>query len=425
MSSCTIALIILAAVIVLFATEKIPLSVTAILAMLAMGFTGILSFSDAFSPMSSTVVWVLIGTAVMGEAFFTTGIADTLAIQLFHFTKLSEKMFTVILFIIGAVLSALFNGLIVMAVFMPIIDLIVSKSNGKFSRKNAYLPFGIASVVGGNLTIIGSTSMMSAVGLYMNLSGESSVTFLAPFLIGLPGVVACIIMYLTFGLKLQNKTFNFEDIPACIDTPDKSVEMMHKKDRKFYIAVIVLIVSIVGFISGINMGGVAMAAAVILIVTGCIDVKQAYKSINWDVIFTVVGAMALGKGIEASGAGEAITDFILNICGPIGQSPFGMCVIMFIISTIISNFMSNNATVVITVPIAYSMALALGAPPLTYVLICAVGANLSLATPICTACITLTRSAGYRFKDFLVVGGAANVLAVVATSVAVFALYFR
>ena len=73
MSQSTIAIIIILIITVLYATEVFPLAVTSLLAMSAMVVTGIIDWTEAFSGFSSSIVLMLIGVCIIGEAFFTTG----------------------------------------------------------------------------------------------------------------------------------------------------------------------------------------------------------------------------------------------------------------------------------------------------------------------------------------------------------------
>ena len=78
MSQSTIAIIIILIITVLYATEVFPLAVTSLLAMSAMVVTGIIDWTEAFSGFSSSIVLMLIGVCIIGEAFFTTGLAESL-----------------------------------------------------------------------------------------------------------------------------------------------------------------------------------------------------------------------------------------------------------------------------------------------------------------------------------------------------------
>ena len=78
MAQSTITIVIVIAVIFLYATEKLPLSLTTILAMIAMVFFKILTPAEAFSGFSSTATLLLVGITIIGEAFLTSGLVDKL-----------------------------------------------------------------------------------------------------------------------------------------------------------------------------------------------------------------------------------------------------------------------------------------------------------------------------------------------------------
>ncbi len=162
MSTSTIAIIIAVITVILFASEKLPLSVVAILSMLAMAFTNCITFTEAFSGFSNTATLMIIGTGIIGEAFFTTGLSEKMGNAFLSMKKVNEKNFIILAVLLSFVLSTFLNALIVMALFMPIIDVIAAQSKGEFTRKNTYLPIGIAAVFGGNLSMVGSTSMLNA-----------------------------------------------------------------------------------------------------------------------------------------------------------------------------------------------------------------------------------------------------------------------
>ncbi len=86
--------------------------------------------------------------------------------------------------------------------------------------------------------------------------------------------------------------------------------------------------------------------------------------------------------------------------------------------------MSNNAAVTISVPIALSIATILKADPVIFAVACGVGVNLSVSTPISTNTIAVTTSAGYRFSDYIRVGGLMNLIAVGTAALALKLFYF-
>lgn len=413
MSQSTIALLILLAALILYATEKLPICVTAILSMLVMGFTGILTFSEAFSGMGNPAVLLIVGTSILGQAFFSTGLSDRLCDWLLRNDQMSQWKFTLLMIACGALMTTFFNAMVVLAIFMPIIDCLEQRTNGAISRKQAYFPLAVASEYGGNKTNIGSTSIMTAASIYAAAEGQR-MSFFAPLPLALPGLVTLIVIYLTFGTQMQENCFDFTPTP--LPEMGAVVSVSPEMRRRQPIVLLAMLGSMVGFISGLDMGAVALSAAMLVLVTGCIDVKTAFRGVSWETVFAVVGSLGFAKGVAESGAGQRITDIVLKLCGPIGHSTVGMAIVMLILGSVLSNFMSNNATVAILTPIAISIASTLGASPLFFTLVCGVASNLVCATPICTASITITASCGYRFKDYVRVGGVINFLAVLATA---------
>ena len=177
-------------------------------------------------------------------------------------------------------------------------------------------------------------------------------------------------------------------------------------------------------ILGLNYGAAGFIAASVLIVTGCIDLQHAYKSAGWEIIFLVAGSLGIAKGLQLSGAGQVIADVTLRVFSFAAKSPAGLCIVILFLATLLSNFMSNGATVSIVVPIALSLATALGTNPAPFVLAAAIGANLSVATPICVTQITMSCSAGYNFRSLIRMGGFLNLIAFLVTALALLLVYY-
>lgn len=425
MAQSTIALIILAITILLFVTEKIPTCLTAMLSAIAMGFTGIISWSDVFAGMSNSIVIFLIGVGILGASYFSTGLADRIGYALLtHGKKLTEKRLILLLFIIGAVTSAVFNGTMIVAVLFPIIDAIARNSNGKVTRKQLYMPTAVATVFGSNLTIIGSTSMMLAVSLLADSSFGHQMGFFEPFLIGLPATFASFLIYATFGCRMQDRIFSYDDLPPTAEAVQMDSSDAQRLTVHQWISVLTTVACIGSIILGLNYGVAGILAAVVLILTGCIDLGKALRSVSWEIIFLVVGSLGLANGLQASGAGQVIAEETLKIFSFAAHSPAGLCVVVLFLATLLSNFMSNGAAVSIVVPIAISLAASLNTSAIPFVLAAAVGANISVATPICVTQITMSCTAGYNFRNLIRMGGFLNLVAFAATAAALVLVYY-
>lgn len=417
-----IAVTILCVVIILFVTDRIPMCAIALIGGAAMALAGIIEPTQAFAGLASSAVLYLIGMGVVSQALINAGYIEYIKKLFLKNEDASEYKMILLFIVVFAIVSALFQGIVIMLMIMPVICAMEKSTDGRISRKHMYMPLGFASLFGGNFTIIGSSSMLNAVGQAEEFTGQK-VGLWSPLMMGTSVVLMLFLFYALLGYRLQKRVFTFRS-PDILFESMKENELKQEKQWKQIVSLGVFIACIVGFISGIDTGYVSLTAAAVLIATNCINIQEAVRSIDWPVAFTVTGCVAIGKGIEYSGAGIYIAHRVVELAGSMGESPLVMCVVMLTISSLLSNFMSNNAAVTISVPIAMSIAMELGANPATFAVACGVGANLSVATPLATTVTAIITSAGYRFGDYVKVGGLMNVLAVIAASISLRLFYF-
>lgn len=421
-STLTILITIIAAI--LFATEKIPIAITALLISCFLVLTGVLTVSQAFSGFGSSTVMLLIGVMIMGEACMTTGVALKIGTRLQMFGQ-SEKHFAVMLYFTAAILAIFLNSSAIAAIFLPVIDSVSAKTGGKFSRKQAYMPMVLGSIYGGGISLIGTTAMVNASAQLEDSAFGRGFNFFEPLPIMAPTCILIGIFFVLFGYKLQLRIFDFAENPPT-DRSGQQAKELPCENRKMIIVLVTLAVCIVFLVTRlIDIGVVALLGACILVITGCIDQNTALRAINWSSIFVVMSSLGLAKALDVSGAGEILATTIIRICGSLGSIPFVMCAILCVLSSFLSNFMSANAAVGITVPIALNIAASMSVNPLPFALGCAVGAVVATSTPICKAPLSVISVVGYRYKDYVRIGGLCNLIAIICCLLNLYLFYFR
>ncbi|RMF88428.1 MAG: SLC13 family permease [Nitrospirae bacterium] len=148
---------------------------------------------------------------------------------------------------------------------------------------------------------------------------------------------------------------------------------------------------------------VALAGAGVLILTGCLSLPDAYRSLEGRVLVLVAGTLALGLAMERSGAGAWVAHRLVAAVGPWG--PVAVLAALYLITTVFTEIMSNNATAVLMVPIAVATAADLGVDPRPMIMAVLFGASASFASPIGYKTNTLVYGpGGYRYADFLRLG---------------------
>ncbi|MBN1421307.1 MAG: SLC13 family permease, partial [Planctomycetes bacterium] len=153
----------------------------------------------------------------------------------------------------------------------------------------------------------------------------------------------------------------------------------------------------------------ALLGSVGMVLGGCLSLEEAYRSIDWKVVFLLGGMLPLGHAMETSGAASWIADTIL---GPLAEAgPLAVLAAIYAVTATLTEVMSNNAAAVLLAPIALSLAAAMDASPRPFLVAITFAASTSFATPFGYQTNTLVYApGGYRFSDYLRVGVPLNFL---------------
>lgn len=161
--------------------------------------------------------------------------------------------------------------------------------------------------------------------------------------------------------------------------------------------------------------GLALIGATVVIVTGCIKPDEAYKSIEWPILILIFGMIAISIAMRDSGLADYMASGLVSIGGDL--SPWMILALVVLITSIATEFISNNAVAVLLTPIVIGVAHQLGVDPRPFVVGVMFAASASFATPIGYQTNTLVYSAGnYHFTDFARLGIPMNIIVVVVTS---------
>ena len=158
----------------------------------------------------------------------------------------------------------------------------------------------------------------------------------------------------------------------------------------------------------------AIAGSVIVCLTGCLKSRDAYESIEWNLMFVIFGMLALGTAMQYTGAAAWLAHNVVAgvdyfVSGP--DKPLAMLACLYLVTMILTEILSNNAVAALMVPIALGIALEVGLDPRPFIIAVAFAASAAFATPIGYQTNTYVYGiGGYRFKDFIRIGVPLNIL---------------
>lgn len=195
----TIVLIILLLAVVLFITEALPIDLVAVLMLLALALTRIITPAEAFSGFSDPSVITITSFFVISAALFNTGVIEAIGRRLYNVSGANETKLLVITMLTAASIAAFMSNVVTTAVLMPGVIAIARRIRQPASQ--FLMPLAFGAVLGGKCTLVGSSTNLAVNGLLpkYNLPPFTMFEF-AP--IGLPIVVAGILYMVLIGVRL-------------------------------------------------------------------------------------------------------------------------------------------------------------------------------------------------------------------------------
>lgn len=153
----------------------------------------------------------------------------------------------------------------------------------------------------------------------------------------------------------------------------------------------------------------ATLGALIMIITRCLTMKEAYDSIDWPILMLIAGTLPLGHAMENSGAAKLLASMIIDGVGSYG--PWVVLGAVFLITFCLTEVMSHAAAAVLVAPIAYNTAVDLAVSPQPFFMAVAIAASMCFMTPISHQSNALVMGpGGYKFFDYTKVGTPLNIM---------------
>ncbi len=408
MSPAVQTLIVLAIMAVFFVTEIIPLAITSLGGAIALALMGIISSQEAFSGLSDSTVVLFAGMFVVGGALFYTGLAQKIGETVVSKAGTSENGLMLAIMGVTATMSAFLSNTGTAAALLPVVVGICSVAKIPASRQ--LMPLAFAAGIGGIITMVGTPPNIIVNGA-LNKAGITPFGFFEFAWIGIPLTIATILFMMTIGKRfLPNHII--EDVGE-VEQEVSAGEVSNDPKKQLYSGLIlggVIVLMILGDTLKSNFGInlplslVAVVGAILCVLTGCLGEKQAYTSIDWVTIFLFAGMMPVAGAMDKSGAGQLIANAVLGVMGS-DPSPYFATAVLFSLSCLMTQFMSNTAACALLAPIGIAIAKGMGADPHAVLMAIGVAASCAFGTPVGTPPNTLVLGPGqYKFIDYVKAG---------------------
>ncbi len=186
-------------------------------------------------------------------------------------------------------------------------------------------------------------------------------------------------------------------------------EVVVREDKAPIALALVVALVLLASLASLPVMMVAMGAAVLMVITRCLTMRQAYASLDLSVLMLIGGAMALGRAMEQTGTAAFLAHGVVDLLGSMG--PRAVLSAVYLMTVVFTELMSNSAAAVLMVPIGISVAVDLGVDPRPFAIAIAFAGSAAFSTPIGYQTNTLVYGpGGYRFLDYTRVGLPLNLI---------------
>ncbi|CAM3716421.1 SLC13 family permease [Parendozoicomonas haliclonae] len=400
-----LAMLVFAAI--LWLTEAIHLSVTAIsIPILAVCF-GIFNTSQAMENFSNPVIYLFFGGFVLAAALNAQGIDKLIAEKVLKASKGKLSIACALLFVVTAGLSMWISNTATTAMMLPLaLGILRQLDFGEHKNTYLFMLLGIAysANIGGIGTLVGSPPNAIA-------AAQAGLTFADWLTFGLTTVA------IMLPLMLTALYFYFKpdlSIVCEVKAAETELNLAGKLTLLVFMATVVCwifskpIASALGGIAKFDTI-VALSAVVLLAGLGLVDWKKIEKTTDWGVLILFGGGLTLSAVLKATGTSVFLAETVTDIFGNTHMALFVFVVIFFVV--MLTEFASNTASAALLVPVFAAIAEALGLSPVMLSVLIGISASCAFMLPVATPPNAIVYGSGYiKQRDMMKAGFVINML---------------
>ena len=405
---------------IMFITEPIPLPAVALLIILGQIFLlGHDSSLVAKTVWNDSVLFIL-GSLMLAVAVVKQNLDKRIAWLIVRITGTKTSRICFGISLVSGLLASFVGEHTVAAMMLPVgITLVTLTSDDPKKVRNlaAVLLFSIAygASVAGIGTPSGGARNAIMIGYWKEFfydpANPETYKFIVDYARWMLFAYPMFLIQAPFVTLILLYTFRpeYRDLSRAVVKLRQMVESQGGMTRSDWVAIFLFFIVLLGWIFAsdiFGMGTIAILGAVLFLVAGLVKWEDINSGVNWGVVLLYGAAISLGIEMKETGAAEWVAMSFLSLLEPFGASDgFGLWAAVSVLTTAVTNMMSNGAAVAVLGPIVLKMAAVAGESPITIGFITAISSAFAYLTVVGTPACTIVYASGYlKTTDFLVVG---------------------
>ncbi|HJN77432.1 MAG TPA: SLC13 family permease [Myxococcota bacterium] len=421
-------LAVLALCVVWWLLTPVALPVTALVGLALLPVLGVLEPAEAFSLFGNQAVFFVVGVFLVAAAMLRTGLSKRLALWCMRRMARSEDQLAGAVLLLSWGLCAVVVSHAVAALMLPIVlGLIQALDLGPRSRlaRRLLLSMAWGTIVGSNLTLFSSARASLALSTYSTWMADNNQDA-AP--IGFLEFSSATALICTALLPLVflwlRRAFPEEGVPlapavAKLDAEVAEMGAVSSLEIRTLFVLALVIPCLVIYGPTYGLGTVALLGGASLFALGVLQWKIAERYVNWGIVLLYGGAIAIGAGVDKSGAMGWVVDSVL----PQGSAPVFVAVLVIAgLAMLMTEFVSNAAVIALALPAVLAISPHLGLDGRTVTILMSVACGLAFSMPTSTPAMAMVFGTGYvGIRRAVVVG---SVLSLVSLGVLVLVVMY-
>jgi|TARA_B110000914_G_C15511026_1_gene470864 sodium-dependent dicarboxylate transporter 2/3/5 len=401
----------------LWSTNLIPLSITSLLAIASVPLLGIMDASQAYSYFGNKAVFFILGVFILSAAMIACGLSTRISIWIMEHWSGTPGQLVTSIYCFAAFSSCFMSEHAVAVILFPVIHEIAQSLNLKRDNsvfgKSMYFAMAWGCIIGGAMTVLGGGRVLLGVEMLEKATaGQQTLGILQYTKLSFP----LVILLLAGGWVALKVLF-----PSDIQNIDRARKALKQKATvmgklTFQEKGIALVMGATlfcwfGYGDQLGVANIAIISIVLLFVLNLITWKMVEAHINWAIVLMYGGAICLGEVMSESGAALWLAKQIFS--GLIESSVVFLLVIA-LLSTLFTTFMSNSAVIAILLPTAISMSPAYGINPALATMTVILPSNFAFILPIATPASALAYSSRFlNLKEMIWSGSILSLMGLV------------
>ena len=399
-----ICLVIFVLTLISYCLKKIPMGLTGLISMLALCLTGCLPVADGLALFANSNIVMMGGMMVVAMGFNRTQFCNKLSVGISNAAKGNLRIITFGYCVAGMLLSQFIQsptpvfGILAPMAAASVIAIGISPSKIVF-------PLGVTIIATCSTLPLGTgATVFAELNGYLESYGYTDymVQITDPAKARIPLLIICI-LYMTFvATKFSPEQPTIEIKSMSNNSAAKEALPPFAETAGYVIFILTSVGLMLSTKIGLPIWEISVLGAVLMVLCGVLTPEEGIRSIPMDMLFLIIGALAMSSALTETGVGTMIGDFVGGLVTAVNGNSYLVGLMFFMFPFLMTQFMNNRGTMLVFHPIAIATCASMGANPIGLMILIQAACLSAFMTPMATPSVPyIMEAGGYDQKDMI------------------------